>query len=130
MFLFKIIGIGIVGTILSLLVKQYKPEVAIAVPVLTGVVILSFCIPYLSELFRMFESIAEQAGIEHYHLKIVIKIIGVAYICQFASDICRDAGETAIASKIELGGKVTIITLSMPIMYNLLIIVSKIINFQ
>lgn len=130
MFIFKIIGIGIVGTILSLLVKQYKPEVSIAIPVLTGVAILSFCIPYLSELFRMIESIAKQAGIELYHLQIVIKIIGVAYICQFASDICRDAGETSIASKIELGGKVAIITLSMPIMYNLLVMVGKIINFQ
>ena len=77
----------------------------------------------------MFENIAEESGIDTAYVKIVIKIIGVAYICQFASDICKDAGESSIAGKIELGGKIVIITMSMPIIYGLLELVSRIINF-
>lgn len=129
MLVFKIIGIGICGTVLALTVKQYRPELAIAVPVLSAAAILLLCVPYLSSVLAMLESIAEESGIDTAYVKIVVKIIGVAYICQFASDICKDAGESSIAGKIELGGKVVIITLSMPIIYGLLELTSKIISF-
>ncbi|MBD9010245.1 MAG: stage III sporulation protein AD [Clostridiales bacterium] len=129
MLVFKIIGIGICGTVLALTVKQYRPELAIAVPVLSAAAILLLCVPYLSSVLTMFQNIAEESGIDTAYVKIVIKIIGVAYICQFASDICKDAGESSIAGKIELGGKVVIITLSMPIIYGLLELTSKIISF-
>lgn len=129
MLVFKIIGIGICGTVLALTVKQYRPELAIAVPVLSAAAILLLCVPYLSSVLTMFQNIAEESGIDTAYVKIVIKIIGVAYICQFASDICKDADESSIAGKIELGGKVVIITLSMPIIYGLLELTSKIISF-
>lgn len=127
--LFKIIGIGLCGAILSLMVKQYRPELAIAIPILTGAVILMICVPYISALMDMFVRIADTAGVKSAHLKIVIKIIGIAYICRFASDICRDAGENSVSGKIELGGKLLIITLSMPIIFDLLDIILRILNF-
>ena len=70
-----------------------------------------------------------QTGVNLFHIEIVLKIIGISYICQFAADICKDAGEASIAGKIELGGKIIIISLSMPIIYNLLDLVNHIINF-
>jgi len=72
---------------------------------------------------------AERAGLESRYLAIVIKIIGVAYLCQFAAELCRDVGEGAIAGKIELAGKVMILTLSMPIIDHLLDLVGTIVNF-
>lgn len=129
MLIYKVIAIGITGAALSILVRQYKPEIAIAIPILTVLSILGICIPYLRVATDAFAEIAETTGIGLTHIQTVIKIIGVAYICQFASDICADAGESAIANKIELGGKIVIITLSMPIIYNLLELVYKIISF-
>lgn len=129
MFAYRIIGIGIIGSILSLLIKRHRPEMAMAVPILTSVVILMMCIPYLSTVISAFEDIADRADIEFSHMRTVIKIIGVSYICQFGSDICQDAGEKTISSKIELGGKIIIITLSMPIIYSLLELVGDIISF-
>ena len=129
MLVFKIIGRGICSAVLAITVKQHRPELAIAVPILSAAAILSLCVPYLSSVLTMFENIAEESGIDTAYVKIVIKIIGVAYICQFASDICKDAGESSIAGKIELGGKIVIITMSMPIIYGLLELVSRIINF-
>lgn len=129
MLIYKIIGIGITGAILSLIVKQHRPDFAIAIPILVAVVVIGVCAPYIETVLNMFENIADSAGIEISQVRIVIKIIGVAYICQFASDICKDVGESSISSKIELGGKLIIITLSMPIVYNLLELVSRIINF-
>ena len=129
MLIYKVIGMGICGAILSLLVKQYKPELAISIPILTAGGIFFICLPYLGAVITAFNDIAERAGVEMSHMKLVIKIIGISYICQFASDICTDAGERAIASKIELGGRIAIITVSMPVMYNFLELISKIISF-
>ena len=129
MLIYRVIGLGITGAVLSLLIKQYRPEIAMAIPILTAAAILAMCAPYLNAVVTAFTDIADRAGIELVHMKTVIKIIGVAYICQFASDICSDAGERAIAGKIELGGRIVIITLSMPIIYNMLELVSNIISF-
>lgn len=126
--LFKIIGIGLTGAVLSVFIKQYRPEAGVAISVLTGAIIIGICLPYISALTEMLKNIGDTAGINSAHIKIVLKIIGVAYICQFASDICRDAGESGTGAKIELGGKVIIMGLSMPIIYNLLELVSKIIK--
>lgn len=128
MLILKVIGIGITGAILSVLVKQYKPEMAVSIPILTVVAILILCVPYLNTLLTYFNDIADRAGIEVTHIKTVIRIIGVAYVCQFASDICTDAGERAIAGKIELAGRIFIIMISMPIIYNMFELIDKIIS--
>ena len=128
MLIFKIIGIGLTRAILSVVVRQYKPELAVAIPILVAVSIIGICAPYIETVVAMIENMADSTGIEMSQVRIVIKIIGVAYICQFASDICKDIGESSVSSKIELGGKVVIITLSMPIIYNLLELVNRIVN--
>ncbi len=129
MLIYKIVGIAMAGVVLSQLLRQYKPELAIAIPVLASVLIIGACTEHLKVVLEMVEDIAKRAGIEPEYMKIVLKITGVAYICQFAADISRDSGEGAIAGKIELGGKIIILTLSMPIVYSLLSLVSRITNF-
>lgn len=129
MLVVKVIGIGLIGTVLSILIKQHKPEMSIFIPILTAAAILGLCVPHINAVIKVFTDIADSTGIEIEHIKIVIKIIGIAYICQFASDICSDAGEKAISGKIELGGKFAIITMSMPIIQSMLELTAKIINF-
>lgn len=127
--LIQIIGIGIITAILSLIIKQHRPELAVALPMLGAVAIILCIAPYLKGILTMFEDMANRVGLESRYLHMVIKIIGVAYLCQFASELCKDAGEGSMASKIELAGKVMILTLSMPVIYRLLDLVSDIINF-
>ena len=129
MLIFKIIGVGIIGAVSAVLIKQYKPEISIIVSISACLVIIGMCLPYLTAVMATVKEIAEKSGINTVHMKIVLKIIGISYLCHFASDICKDAGEAAISGKIELGGKIVILTLSMPIIYSLLEIVNKIINF-
>ena len=127
--IFQVIGIGMVATVVLLLIKQQRPELALAIPILAAITILMLAAPYLRSVVSMFEDIADRVGIEAQYLQIVLKIIGVAYVCQFASDLCKDAGEAAMSGKIELAGKIMMITMSMPIIYRLLGLVSSIINF-
>lgn len=118
--LLQIIGIAITGAIISLLIKQQRPEFAILTSITTGIVLIFFALSAISDIIGVLENIFEKVSIDYKFIIIVIKIIGIAYACQFAQDICTDAGEKAIGTYISLAGKALIIIQAMPIMLSLL----------
>ncbi len=122
----KIIGIGLIGLIIIVILKQYKPELAIYVSIIAGVLILVFAIEKLTGIINLLQSISNKTNINSSFLKILLKITGITFITEFAVSICSDAGEKAIASKIEIGSKVIIITMSIPIITSLLELVLEI----
>ena len=122
----KIIGIGLVGLIIIVILKQYKPELAIYVYMAAGVIILVYAIEELTGVINLLQSISNKTYINSSFLKILLKITGITFITEFAVSICSDAGEKAIASKIEIGSKVVIITMSIPIITSLLELVVEI----
>ncbi len=128
--IFKIAGIGISAAVFAVFIRGWKPELAMQVSLVATVVILASVLPYLKIIVEMLRDISQQAGIESRYINVILKVIGIAYIAQFASELCRDAGESAIASKIEVGGKIIIMTISMPIIYSLLEVVNEIIKFE
>ena len=75
----------------------------------------------------MFQDIASQVGFESGYIKLILKVIGIAYTAQFGAEICRDAGEASTASKIELAGKIIIMAISMPAVYSFIEVVSRMI---
>ncbi|AMA72509.1 MULTISPECIES: stage III sporulation protein AD [Aneurinibacillus] len=112
----QIVGLGIVATILSLVVKEQKPMFSFILATFTGVVIFLFLIGKISDVIRVLEGIAMQAHVNIVYLDTVLKIIGIAYIAEFGAQVTRDAGQGAIASKIELAGKILIMVLAIPIL--------------
>ena len=122
----KIIGIGLIGLIIIVILKQYKPELAIYVSIIAGVLILVFAIEKLTGIINLLQSISNKTNINSSFLKILLKITGITFITEFAVSICSDAGEKAIASKIEIGSKVIIITMSIPVITSLLELVLEI----
>lgn len=128
--IFKIAGLGLAAAVLAVFIKNWKPELAIQVSLVAAVIIFLMVLPYLKAVVLMFQDISGQIGLESKYLSLVLKVVGIAYVVQFAAELCRDAGETSVASKIEFAGKVIIMTLSMPVVYNLLDVVSQIIRFE
>ena len=122
----KIIGIVLVALIIIILLKQYKPEFAIYISLLTGVLILVLVMDELTGIMSLIQTIADKASINQQFLTILIKITGIAFLSEFAVSICKDSGEGAIASKIELGSKIIIISMSIPILSSLLEIILKV----
>ena len=122
----KIIGVGLIGLIVIMLLKQYKPEFVIYVSLLTGVIILTLVIDKLSGVVNIITNLSNQAGINNQFLLILIKITGIAFLTEFAVSICKDSGESAIASKIDFGGKILIIAMSIQIISSLLEMIIKI----
>ena len=122
----NIIGIGLLALIIIVILKQYKPEFAIYVSMIAGVLILVLAIQKLTGIINLLQSLANKTYINKSFLSILLKITGIAFITEFAVSICSDAGEKAIASKIEIGSKVIIIAMSIPIITSLLELVIEI----
>ena len=122
----KIIGIALIALIIIILIKQYRPEFSIYISLLTGVLILLLVIDQLGEIISLLQSLATKASINSTFLSLLIKITGIAFLAEFAVSVCKDAEEGAIASKIEIGSKIIIIAMSIPIISSLLEIILKI----
>ena len=116
----KIIGIGMISLIIIIIIKQYRPEFAVYISIIAGILILAISLQKMGEIVSLIKSISDKAGINGEFLKIILKITGIAILAEFAVSICKDSGESAIASKIEMGSKVIIISMSIPIISSLL----------
>ena len=111
----EIVGLGLIATVISLVIKDQKPQFAFLIVLLTGIAILFFLVGKISSVILVLEKLAMQANINMVYLETILKIIGIAYIAEFGAQITKDAGQAAIASKIELAGKILILVMAIPI---------------
>ncbi|ASJ53288.1 MULTISPECIES: stage III sporulation protein AD [Brevibacillus] len=111
----QIVGLGLVATILALVIKEQKPMFAFLLAIASGVIIFYFLVGKIADVIRVLERLAVQADLNLVFLETILKIIGIAYIAEFGAQMTRDAGQGAIASKIELAGKVLILVMAVPI---------------
>ncbi|TES54235.1 stage III sporulation protein AD [Halalkalibacterium halodurans] len=109
-------GVGLIATFLALVVKEQKPMIAFLLVVFVGAFIFLFLIDHIGRVIALLEQIAKDANINMMYVQTLLKIIGIAYIAEFGAQIAKDAGQAAIASKIELAGKVMILVMAIPIL--------------
>ncbi len=118
--IFAIIGLGIISALVCLLLKQYRPEYALSASIICGVVIFLTVIAQMTPLFDTIRSILEKIEGGNEYTTVIIKSLGICYVTQLASDTCQDAGERAMAGKIELAGRVAVLILALPMFTALL----------
>lgn len=122
----KIIGIGLIALIIIVIVKQYRPEFVLYVSLMAGAFILMLIIDKMGAIIQLLTSLSNKTVINNEFLILLLKITGIAFLTEFTVSICKDTGETAIANKVDLGGKVIIISMSIPIIVSLLETILKI----
>lgn len=122
----QIAGLGIVSAVIIIILKAQRPEIAVQISIVTGIIIFLLLLSKLSAILDMLQVFSDKANINPVYFSTVLKIIGIAYIAEFGAEVCRDAGETSISSKIELAGKVIIVVLAVPIVTSLLELISRI----
>lgn len=115
----KVVLIGLVAVFAVLLLKVGKPEYAMAVSLAACVLILLFAGGTLTAVIRDLQKLFQYISLPEGYLKILFKILGVTYLAEFGSALCKDAGQTAISGQIELVGKLTILAISMPVVTSL-----------
>ena len=124
----KIIGVGLVTAIAALILKSSKPELAFAVTIAGGVIILIFALDMLGASLRIFTDIAEKTGIDQSLVKIILKIVAIGYLVEFSAGIVEDFGSKSIADKLVLAGKIIIFTVSIPIIQSLITLIGNILE--
>ena len=122
----QITAIGLVTALLVIVVKQQRPDIAMMISLAAGSIIFILLLGNIKIIATTVENMAQKANLDSIYITTVLKVIGIAYITEFGSQICKDAGEGAIASKIGLGGKILIMVLALPILTALMEAVLKI----
>ena len=125
--LLKICAIGIAALIIISIVKTYKPEFTVEVTLCAGMILLYFIIDSLKDGFGFIADIYEDLSYGKEYFPIILKVLGIAYITEFAAAICQDAGEKSIASKLELAGKISIFFAAIPVFTSLLDLLNSLI---
>lgn len=105
-------------SVMALLLKKYTPAIALVLALGMGVLVILSLIPQLKSIISLVEDIGGMTG-ENSYASILFKIIGIAYVAQFAADLCTDAGESSLASRAVLAGKIFIVFYGMPIVAGL-----------
>ena len=112
--------IGVAGVLMSIYIKKEKEEIAIYLCIATSILIFLGIIDYLEVLIATVKEIGSFINIDLVYIGTLLKMLGITYLAEFASGICKDAGYQTIATQIEMFGKITILVLSMPILLALL----------
>lgn len=111
----QIVGMGLVVTLLILIIRPQRPEIGMQLSLALAALIFFIVLGKIGVVLDLFTYMAEKASINQMYLSIILKIIGIAYIAEFGAQVCRDAGEGAVAGKIEFAGKILVMVLAVPI---------------
>lgn len=115
----KIVGTGFISLIIVIILKEYKRDFAIYAELVAGAILLYFSIDYIEKIISFINGLSV-TGINSSFILLLVKITGISILTEFAVSICNDMGESAIASKVDLGGKLLIVSLSIPIITTVL----------
>lgn len=110
-----IAGIAICAAVAAAMLRRYHPEYSVLIGIAAGVVILLAVFGSVSPVLNQIGSLMSSSGLSARYAEILLKTLGVCFLTQFAADSCRDAGESALASQVELAGKVAVVLLSLPL---------------
>ncbi|TDT61951.1 stage III sporulation protein AD [Fonticella tunisiensis] len=122
----QILAIALIAAVILTLLKKEKPEIAIQISLAVGIVIFLFMLGKITLVIESVQQIALKANISPTYLNIILKIIGITYLASLGIEMCRDAEQNAIASKIEFAAKIIIISLAIPIVMAVMDMILKI----
>lgn len=120
--------IAVVAAIIAIALKQSTPQISLALSLITGIIILISIASYLPVFIEKIDLLMSQSGVNPEYAKVLLKSVGICFICQFSSDICKDSGQSALAGKVELAGKILILVSALPLMEEILTTANSLIS--
>lgn len=109
------VGLGLVAAVLAVVLRHNRPEMAMFLSIAVGIIIFAALIGKIGSVLDVLKDLSSRANLSMIYLGTILKIVGIAYIADFGAQICRDAGEGAVASKIEFAAKILVLVLAVPI---------------
>lgn len=111
----KTAGIALLGVCAALVVKGTRPEIAMQISLAAGIGVLLYALSFAGDFQANAQAFIQKYGLNGGSFKAALKITGIAYIAQFAADTCRDCGESAVAAKVELAGRIMMVVTAFPL---------------
>ncbi|WP_085829453.1 stage III sporulation protein AD [Clostridium massiliodielmoense] len=112
----KIVAFAFITLFIILVFKNRNDEYVVHISIAAGILIFLFMIDKITAVMQLLQELALKANIDFVYLNTVFKILGIAYLASFCSEICKDAGQGSLASKVEFAGKILILVLAVPIL--------------
>lgn len=123
-----LVGFALIAVVALVVLRPVRPEIAALLSLAAAALIFAALLPKIAQILALLEDLAGRGGVDNAYLAAVLRIVGVAYIAEFGAQIARDAGEGAIAAKVELGGKVLILALAVPILLSILQLILRLLG--
>ena len=123
----RLVGFSIFAIFMILTLKEQRKDIALILSIAAGIGLLLFSITKITAVVEMLNDLTLKSGINKEFFTIILKVTGISYIVEFGKNICLDAGESGVANKLEMAGKVIIISLSLPLISALVNSLSSII---
>ena len=123
-----LVGFALVCLVCLVVLRPLRPELAVLLGLAASALIFAALLPRVQAILNILQALARQGGVDGAYLGLVLRIIGVAYIAEFGAQLARDAGEGALAAKVELGGKILILSLGLPILLGILQLITRLIG--
>jgi len=112
----RVVCFAFAGFLLAIQLKSIGSNLWIYASISVSLLVIIYSVDRLAFVMRYLEEIMDRIGLEQEYYKVLFKIIGVSYLCEVTSNVCKESGFLSIASQIEIGGKLTIIVMAIPIM--------------
>lgn len=124
----KIAMIGLAGVLLAIQVKSGRPEYEIFITMGACLCIFFFLVTKLQVVMDAINQMQSYIKLDAKYVAVLLKMIGITYVAEFSSNLCKDAGYQAVAGQIEMFGKLSILVISMPVLLALLETISEFLN--
>lgn len=116
----KVAVIGVIAVFLAMAVKNDRQEFAMLVILAASLIILGLALSKMEDVLNVIRIAEDYLGDNSLYINILLKMVGITYVAEFSSNLCRDAGFGAVGNQIEFFGKVMIIAVSMPVIKSLI----------
>ncbi len=126
--IFQLVGIAIITAVAALLLRGTKPELAFAVSIAGGIILLLFAFEIFKGSLLIFDKITAATGIESSIVKILLKMVGIGYLVEFSAGILNDFGQNSLGDKLVFCGKMIILVLAVPILESVLNLIVKLLE--
>lgn len=112
--------VAVAAALMALNFKSFKSEYGIFISIGVSILATGAVLSQLDYLIEIVETIRAYIGLDNVYILTVLKIIGITYVAEFASDVCKDCGYSSMANQVQVVGKLTVLCISMPILLALL----------
>lgn len=115
--LVKVVFLGIAGVMLAIQFKSQKPEYGLYMGLAVGILVFGYALRQVAAVTTQLGKLRSYLGGAESYLTILLKVIGITYICEFSADICKDAGYQTVAGQIEVLGKLSVMFAGLPVLF-------------